>query len=226
MLAIVRSIFVTPTSFNLEDYDVVTGSHPALNYLYSGRKISEKTIRDFMGIQAVLSVRRKNSDIWNVAFPYKRQGETDIVNFELRNKGFNGKSYKSFCSGGIKSTACWIASFSPYHEVRQLYISESAIDMMSLYELSGLNVNCQCAFVSTGGNLIQGQINRLKELFPNAIVNLCNDNDMQGRIFNVLSALYYRGIEAKAYRDKANKIVNLDINSKLYFFDEDRFWVV
>lgn len=202
--------------FNLKDYEVVAAAHPCMAYLANQRCISRQTIKDFIKVGAIHGVRNRKHEIFNVGFPYRVPGTSDIVNYELRNGGSKpgAPSFKSFCAGGVKSNACWIASFGQPKDIRNIYIGESAIDMMSLYEILGGKP--RSAYVSTGGNPVKGQIDKLQKLFPNAALNLCHDDDGTGMVDNIVVALYFRSKEAKGFYNKAEDTLNVTVGESSY----------
>lgn len=196
-------------NFKLSDYEIRYDNNSTLKYLNRERKLSGSTMLAFLRIKAVCSVKYNGMSFANVGFPYREPGKEDIVNFELRNKGKGNTSFKGFCKGGNKATACWSANFCEPERVNNIYIGESAIDMMSLYELKKMEPYNNCAaFISTGGNPVTEQIKNLKKIYPNAKVNLCFDNDIQGQIFNVVASLSINGYNAKGFNNSsAGKVI-------------------
>ncbi|MFK1887751.1 toprim domain-containing protein, partial [Bacteroides fragilis] len=62
-----------------------------------------------------------------------------------------------------------------YNQVTDLYLFESAIDAMSFYELQGFSKQTTSAFISVGGHVTQGQIEKLIKVFsptPNGTATL------------------------------------------------------
>lgn len=203
------------SKFDINDYVVSVNHKIIYSYLNRIRRISNDTIGDFIKIGAVRTVSKKNTqyNITNVAFPFVQlQSPGDIVNFELRNfNAYKNTSYKGFCEGGNKASACWIASFSSsWCNVKNLYIGESALDMMALYQLLPDEEKEDVAFISVGGNLVYEQIKNLRMFFPAAVIHLSFDNDIQGNIYDVEAAYYLvSGITPKIYKSNDDIVINL-----------------
>lgn len=173
-------------------------------YLIKLRKLSPKTVEDFSSRLLIYTAGKNN----HIAFPFRKPGQMEIVNFEMRNYfPETNTNYKGFCVGGDKSQSCWIASFVPFDKVTDVYVFESAIDAMSFYEIKHFNKEMTCALVSTGGNVTNKQIESLMRVFPSASIegshkvnwHTCYDNDASGNCFDVATAFYLKGEECKAY---------------------------
>lgn len=203
------------TKFNIADYDISVNDKVIYEYLNNIRKISIDTINAFLGIGAVKTVcNRTNSyKILNVAFPFcSISNPEEILNFELRNyNSRQGRTFKGFCPGGNKANAVWVASFaSDRGKVKNVYIGESALDMMALYQILDDGEKKEAAFISVGGNLVYSQIKDLKFAFPNADIILCFDDDTQGNIYDVMAAYFLvKGLEPKVYRNANDVIISL-----------------
>lgn len=170
------------------------------SYLIGLRKLSKNTIDDFRSKLHIYSVGPNN----HIAFPFRIPGQMEIVNFEMRNYfSQNNKNYKGFCSGGNRSSSCWIANFVPFEEVTDIYVFESAIDAMSFYEIKHFSKETTAAFVSTGGSVSQNQIAQLKACFPNVKWHSCADNDASGHIFDIQIAY---SLEEKEFSGYARRI--------------------
>lgn len=211
--------------FCLDDYNISCNLKIIYAYLGKIRQMDASTISDFLKIGAVCTVSNKKNNYTNVAFPYRVLSNPDqVVNYELRNYNLHKQEgYKRFCPGGNKSTACWIASFAPiWKDVQSLYIGESALDMMSLYQLLPERMRINAAFISIGGNLGYGQIKDIKHLFPHAVIYLAFDNDLQGQIYDVEAAYYMiKGKEPKIYRNAEGKVVIKFESQELIISDSD-----
>ena len=168
-------------------------------YLLNRRKLSPKTVEAFNSKLFIYTVGKSN----HIAFPFRKPGQMEIVNFEMRNFFPDGNvNYKAFCTGGDKAQSCWIANFVPFDKVTDIYLFESAIDAMSFYEIKHFTKESPCAFISTGGWVTQKQIESIKKVFPNAQVkwHCCFDNDGSGNGFDVTTAYYLNGEECKAFK--------------------------
>lgn len=166
------------------------------NYLAVRRKLSQSTINDFYSRLHIYTVGGNN----HVGFPFRKPGQMEITNFELRNYfPSNNQNYKGFCQGGDKSESCWMANFVPFEKVTDIYAFESAIDAMSFYEIKGFSKETTAAFISTGGFVTTGQINSLKKVFPNVKWHCCYDNDATGNLFDITTACLLKGETCKVY---------------------------
>lgn len=203
------------TKFNIDDYEISVNEKVLYEYLNDIRKISIDTINAFIKIGAVKTVCNRTNPykILNVAFPFcSILNPEDILNFELRNyNSRQGRSFKGFCPGGNKANAVWVASFaSDRGKVKNVYIGESALDMMALYQILDDGEKKDGAFISVGGNLVYSQIKDLKLAFPNADIILCFDDDTQGNIYDVMAAYFLvKGLEPKVYRNANDVIISL-----------------
>ena len=170
-------------SFSLSNYDIQPLNSNGLNYLTNKRQLSLRTIQRFQPFMCMCrNLLNHKFFVYNLAFPYKVPGIDQICNFELRNY-----TYKGHAEGGNKSTACWIADFSPSHLLtREIFIFESTIDAMSYAELHEHDIQFDMvAFVSLGGSISIGQILTLRDYFPSARFHLCFDNDLQGHMYDI-----------------------------------------
>lgn len=182
--------------FNINKYSPRPLTETTANYLNKKRYLSRKTIEDFSDRLFVYSVGSKD----NAGFPFRKPGQMEITNFEMRNYDpIQNINFKGFCIGGDKSNSCWIANFVPFDQVTDIYLFESAIDAMSFYEINHFNKNTTSAFISIGGNITQSQIISIKSLFPNVKWNCCFDNDGAGNGFDVATAYYLKGDDCKAF---------------------------
>lgn len=211
--------------FCLDDYSITCNLKIIYAYLGKIRQMDSSTISDFLKIGSVCTVSHKKNNYMNVAFPYRVLSNPDqVVNYELRNYNLHKQEgYKGFCSGGNKSTACWIASFAPkWNDVQSLYIGESALDMMALYQLLPERMRINAAFISLGGNLGYGQIKDIRKLFPNTVLYLAFDNDLQGHIYDVAAAYFFvKGKQPKIFRNSNGKVIVKLENQELEIKEED-----
>lgn len=212
-------------TFNLENYEISKNCKVIYAYLNKIRQLSSSTIADFVKVGAISTVALKKSvnKRINVAFPFKNLGKDEILNYELRNyNSWNNQEYKSFCSGGNKSSACWCAYFVAREKVQEVYIGESAIDMMALYELLPDADRKRSAFISVGGNFVYNQVKSLQEVFPKARINLAFDNDLQGNIYDVEAAFYFICNRMPKVYKKENSVV-VQLEEKKESFSADGF---
>lgn len=167
-------------------------------YLTKTRKLSVKTVDDFTSRLLIYQVGKHD----NIGFPFRKPGQMEILNFEMRNYfAANNTNYKGFAMGGNKTESCWIANFVPFDKVTDIYIFESGIDAMSFYEIGHFSKDTTSAFISTGGYVSAKQIENINRLFPSNKVkwNCCYDNDGSGQGFDVATAYFLKGEECKAF---------------------------
>lgn len=193
-------------------------------YLTKIRKLSPETVADFQSKLHIYVVGKSN----HIGFPFRHPGQMEITNFELRNYfEKDNVNFKSFCTGGDKSTSCWIANFVPFNEVDSIYLFESAIDAMSFYEIKHFNKLTKSAFISVGGHVTQGQIQSLKKAFPNvATWYCCYDKDASGQCFDVSTSCYLADKECKTYTKPApegGKEIHITIEDKSYTYHDTSF---
>lgn len=206
-------------SFNLQNYEISKNQKIIYAYLGKIRKLSSSTISDFLRINSVCTVSRKETKKINVAFPFRKLGNDGITNFELRNfNSFKNEEYKGFCTGGDKTSSCWSAVFSnDKAKVKNVYIGESALDMMALYEILPQSRKYNAAFISVGGNLVYTQIEKIFHEFPNANVHLAFDNDAQGNIYDVEASYFLiKGEKPKVYKQGDETIIQMDDTKENY----------
>lgn len=213
----VNKNYVVPTvnqgTFNLSDYEISKNAKIIFAYLGKVRKLSSATITDFFKNNTICTISKSGSKKINVAFPFRKLGSNDITNFEMRNfNSFKNEEYKGFCTGGDKTSSCWSAVFAnDKAKVKNVYIGESALDMMALYETLPQSSKYNSAFISVGGNLVYSQIERIFHEFPNANVNLAFDKDTQGNIYDVEASYFLiKGEKPKVYKQGDDIIVQVD----------------
>ena len=186
-----------PVTFDIKAWAPKTLNDSNNEFLTVRRKLSPKTIDDFRSRCHIYVTGRHNT----IAFPFRKPGQMEITNLEMRNYfPENDVNYKSFCKGGDKSSSCWIANFVPYNQVTDLYLFESAIDAMSFYELQGFSKQTTSAFISVGGHVTQGQIEKLIKVFPNTKWHCCFDKDLSGYSFDISVACWLKGKNNKSYK--------------------------
>lgn len=195
-------------SFNIQYWNPRLLEESGIEYLHQRRKLSLQTINDFRSKYFIYTVGKSQ----HIAFPFRKPGQMEITNFEMRNYfPDQNKNFKGFCEGGDKANSCWIAHFVPYNQVTDIYIFESAIDAMSFYEINGFTPETTAAFISTGGHVTSDQIKGIQSLFPAINWHSCYDNDPTGNAFDVAMSYFLAGKECKAY---ANRLPGAPENEK------------
>ena len=155
-----------------------------LSYLIKERGLSSDTVKEFLPFITKVKDGESKMNYVNVAFPYIVPGKDEITNYELRNYGFKGMA-----SGGDKSNSVWLATNAPNPaQVKNIYFFESAIDAMSFYELNKGKISLSdSAFVSVGGYISKNQISNSLSHFSQARINTGFDNDINGRLYDIVT---------------------------------------
>lgn len=169
--------------FNPEAFHISDPSLSDLSYLQYERKIDSSTLNTF--IPFIKIVQEKRGKFRNIGFVYSVPGSDKITGFELVNFQFKGHA-----KGSERSTSVWLVELAPdKHIVTDLYFGESAIDVMSFYQLYQNKFNFNNAvFVSTGGNLLKGQAQNVLNEYPRAKVHTLFDNDFSGCMYDIYLA--------------------------------------
>lgn len=210
--------------FNLEYWKPSNIQDCSVLYLKNRRHLSSRTIDDFATRCHIYTVGTNK----HVGFPFRKPGSMEITNFEMRNYfASNNQNYKGFCTGGDKSTSCWIANFCDYKDITDLYLFESAIDAMSFYELKGFTRDTTSGFVSFGGYVSQSQIDALVKAFPSVKFHLCYDNDAMGQCFDFVTIYSLHGKICKACTiptpDKTGKVIRITTDQTVQTFPSETF---
>jgi hypothetical protein len=173
--------------FDPDLFEVKPAKLDDLSYLTYERKIDEKTLNRFLPY--IRTVRMKNKPFTNIGFPYKQPGKEQVVGYELVNYDFKGHA-----PGSQRKDAVWMANLSHAPQlVNQVFIGESAIDVMSFYQLNQHKFSFEHAvFASTGGNVLRNQAKGILKVFPQAKINTLFDNDLSGKLYDI----YLAGIKA------------------------------
>lgn len=166
-----RYVEVMPTTSNLM-------------YLTRERALDPTTVEKFLPNITLLQDTASAGKFTNVAFPYHKPGSDEVTNYEIRNHGFKGMA-----AGGDKENSTWIATNAENKaSVKNVIFFESAIDAMSFYELKkGYYKLADTAFVSVGGYVTQNQIKNVLNEYPNARISTAYDNDVNGRLYDVIT---------------------------------------
>lgn len=200
-----------PSRYQIEP---MQGKEDTMQYLFDQRALDKETIKKFSPFLVRLQDRHFAKPYWNIGFPYRQAGSEKIEGYEIR--GSNG--FKMKAAGTNSSTAAWIVNFSSKSnskDIRNIYIAESAYDIMAFYQANRVRLNNdldKSVFVSIGGAFSGGQIKGLVEQYPNARLVDCFDNDIPGRIYGMKMAAVAEGIDFKDL-----KIIKNDNHIKVNF---------
>lgn len=190
-------------TFNLDDFEREKGNWKKAMRFLSERGIDEHTAALFKdNFELIRDTKADNKVSWkNLAFPYRRPGETDIVGFEIRGFG----KFKSKAEGSDSTRACWQAylgtkgaeglpSTVPAFEIEQIHIAESAYDVMSYVQLHQGRLDLEHSlFVSVGGTFTNELMQRLFMAYPEATPVLHFDNDITGVMYDIRAAAIKAG---------------------------------
>jgi len=121
---------------------------------------------------------------FNTCFPMVTE-KGDLVCLETKNKNFSGMPPES-----SRSNSLWFSNFDRDKPLDNLIVGESAVDMLSHYQLNFVRLqNKNILYVSTGGQLSQEQIPLIERIYnklsPLDGIILANDNDNAGIRYNI-----------------------------------------
>jgi hypothetical protein len=176
--------FSAKQEFDRNRYTEIKPELKDLSYLTKERKLSKDTVQEFLPFIIKVKDNEVKGNFINIAFPYNVPGKDNVTNYELRNYGFKGMA-----SGGDKSNSVWIATNALHpSQVKNIYFFESALDAMSFHELNKGKISLSdSVFVSVGGYPTKNQISNIINHFPQANINTGFDNDINGRLYDVMT---------------------------------------
>lgn len=169
--------------FDASRYETRPVNPDKIPSLFSGRGLSDETVRRFAPFISLIQDKRNGSfDGYNIGFPYTDTGG-QVKGYEIR--GYGG--YKSKAAGTDSSSAAWVADFSGGNPeaVRSVFFCESAFDAMAFHQMNRSRLHPDVALVSLGGTFSDNQIVGTMNRFPNAKAFDCFDNDISGRIYGL-----------------------------------------
>lgn len=169
--------------FDASRYETRPVNPDKIPSLFSGRGLSDETVRRFAPFISLIRDKRNGSfDGYNIGFPYTDTGG-QVKGYEIR--GYGG--YKSKAAGTDSSSAAWVADFSGGNPeaVRSVFFCESAFDAMAFHQMNRSRLHPDVALVSLGGTFSDNQIVGTMNHFPNAKAFDCFDNDISGRIYGL-----------------------------------------
>ena len=169
--------------FDASRYETRPVNPDKIPSLFSGRGLSDETVRRFAPFISLIRDKRNGSfDGYNIGFPYTDTGG-QVKGYEIR--GYGG--YKSKAAGTDSSSAAWVADFSGGNPeaVRSVFFCESAFDAMAFHQMNRSRLHPDVALVSLGGTFSDNQIVGTMNRFSNAKAFDCFDNDISGRIYGL-----------------------------------------
>ncbi len=174
--------FAQKKEFDNTRYTSLKAELKDLSFLTKERNLKPETVNQFLPFILKVKDNQSKYNYANIAFPYTVPGMGKISNYELRNYGFKGMA-----AGGDKTSSVWIATKAHNPNlVKNLYFFESAIDAMSFQQLNNINLN-DSALISVGGYVTKKQINNTIKHFPQANINTCFDNDINGKLYDIVT---------------------------------------
>lgn len=179
--------------FSQDDWLRTQGPDNSGRSILYARGFSRETVQLFAGNMEMVKSKSSNNKFFNLAFPYKKAGSEMVRGYEIRGFG----SFKSKAAGTDSMSACWQAYVGSDPErkatrIRQVHIAESAYDVMSYVEMNRPLLNLdECLFVSTGGQLSDGQLENILDTYKGAALHLHFDADEAGRMYDLRAAALY-----------------------------------
>jgi len=135
------------------------------DYLLDERGLTPETLARFAGSICVAQGKYKN-----ICFCH--EDETGVTGYEVKNYGFTG-----FSPGGEKALFMCQVGEKKDSQDQFIFITESAIDAMSLYQLNSLDG----IYLSIAGGLSKTQpelLRRTLAQYPEATIIVATDNDL------------------------------------------------
>lgn len=208
-------------SFDKNRYDVqpiLTGL-VNVSRLFQSRGLNMDTISAFSEkIFRIKDLHNTAYDNYNIAFPYTRPQETEIVGYEVR--GYKG--FKSKAAGTDSSKAAWIVDLStdknPLSK-KYVFFAESAFDAMAFYQANKNKIDLSTSvFVSIGGTFSDNQVISIMQYYRNAKAVDCFDNDIPGKIYGIRLLCLLN--EKKLETSRENDLITLRIGKIVRTFKE------
>ena len=180
----------TPVSSATPAHDVQPATHDATVILNTWRKMKPISgnghpyLTRFRGISAelqnhaIFNDRIRIDSRQNAVFPHFGPGNTGVCGFEIKNGNASGTTFTGFSPGGMKALCC----SRPRPTDREAVICETAIDMLSIAQLEGVENR---RFFSTAGQISKTQAEFLRSAIlrmpTDSRVIIATDNDDGGR---------------------------------------------
>lgn len=161
--------------------DIVSASR-----LFQSRGLNMDTVSAFSEkIVRIKDLYNTAYDGYNIAFPYTRPQNDEVVGYEVR--GYKG--FKSKAAGTDSSNAAWIVDLSTDKDPlskKYVFFTESAFDTMAFYQANKNKIDLSNAvFVSIGGTFSDNQVMAIMRHYRNAKAVDCFDNDIAGKIYGL-----------------------------------------
>ncbi len=180
--------------------------------ILSSRSISMHTAITFSQHIDIVQDKEQQGKYNYIGFPYTIPGENKHVGYELR--GLNG--FKSKATGTNSTEGMWLATFTDNpSSIKNIYITESAFDALSFYQLHKERINLSTsAFVSFGGSFSDKQFNKLREQFPTARPVLLFDKDLNGHMYDIRAIALMSKVNVQAHLSKEH--VDFEVNGNKF----------
>lgn len=146
----------------------------------------------------------------------------------ISQRGIREEDQKSFKGiSGNKYESVVVSKHDSSRPIDHIYVGESMIDGASHYQMKHLNTDKNILYISTEGNITQGQIELIKLLLSKQNINdLTNqltyifDNDKNGYQYTLKLDTYLKGqdlpnieaMSAEALKDKVLQLPNVDLS--------------
>lgn len=164
----------------------ITSDPTVVDDFFQSRGLSPSTVTAFSEkIVRLKDTLNTHFDGYNIAFPYTRPHDNELVGYEVR--GYKG--FKSKAAGTDSSNAAWIVDLSTDKNPltkKYVFFMESAFDAMAFYQVNKTKIDLESSvFVSIGGTFSDNQVRSIMQHYKNAQAVDCFDNDIAGKIYGV-----------------------------------------
>lgn len=204
-----RSNVFNESRYRTESFDLAEGTPSLL----TRRGLSLDTFRQFSPfIRKLHDLENLSFKGYNIGFPYTVPGGERLVGYEIRGAG----GFKSKAAGTDSQHGLWIADFSGGSPamVTNVFFFESAFDAMAFYQRNSLAVDInRSVFVSVGGQLSDGQVQGILNVYSEARMVDCFDNDIAGRIYGIKMGCIAAGISAMVTKNPSGITVQTHDNT-------------
>lgn len=204
-----RSNVFNESRYRTESFNLAEGTPSLL----TRRGLSLDTFRQFSPfIRKLHDLENLSFKGYNIGFPYTVPGGERPVGYEIRGAG----GFKSKAAGTDSQHGLWIADFSGGSPamVTNVFFFESAFDAMAFYQRNSLSVDInRSVFVSVGGQLSDGQVQGILNVYSEARMVDCFDNDIAGRIYGIKMGCIAAGISATVTKNPSGITVQTHDNT-------------